>query len=118
MPTLDEIRAAIEFAASSENLMVCCRAGQSRSAAIAFVIACQRLGPETACQLLDPERHIPNSLIVDLGARLIDDLDVFHLFTEWKTANQDVKLSDHYDEIELEFEKLERQGARNRITSC
>jgi predicted protein tyrosine phosphatase len=39
LATSDDIRSALEFAESSTNLMVACRAGQSRSAALAFVIA-------------------------------------------------------------------------------
>jgi hypothetical protein len=115
--TLDDIRAATEFASHSENLMVCCRAGQSRSAAIAFLIGCQRLGPETACGLLNPKRHIPNSLIVDLGTRLMDDPFVLQAFAKWQTANKGVKLPSYFDDIEREFDELERQGARNRIVA-
>ena len=38
MPTSDDIRSALQFAQGSQNLIVCCRAGQSRSAATAFLI--------------------------------------------------------------------------------
>jgi hypothetical protein len=117
MPTLDDIRDAEEFATQSENLMVCCRAGQSRSAAIAFVIGYQRLGPDAACRLLNPERHIPNSLIVDLGAHLNDDPSLVPTFTKWQADNRHIKLSDHFDDIECEFDELEFQGARNRIVT-
>lgn len=117
IPTLDDVRAACEFAPDSENLMVCCRAGQSRSAAIAFVIGCQRLGPVTACGLLNPKRHIPNSLIINLGTRLLDDPFVHQAFAKWQTTNKDVKLSSYFDDIEREFDELERQGARNRIVT-
>lgn len=116
LATVDDIRSAIEFASHSENLMVCCRAGQSRSAALAFVIGCHRLGPKRACDLLNPKRHVPNSVIVDLGAKLLDDLCVREAFVNWKMTNQDGKLpSSCYDEMEQEFDELERKGARNRI---
>ena len=117
MPTVHDIRAADELATQSEHLMVCCRAGQSRSAAIAFVICYQRLGPDAACRLLNSERHIPNSLIVDLGAHLIDDPSLVPTFTKWEADNKHVKLSDHLDDIEREFDELELQGARNRIVT-
>jgi len=117
LPTSDDIRAALEFSEESENLMVCCRAGQSRSAAVAFVIGCQRLGSETADRILNAKRHAPNSLIVELGAMLIDDPFVLQAFAKWQQANEHVKLSSYVDEIEREFDKLELQGARNRIVN-
>ena len=115
--TLEDVRSALDFAPQSENLMVCCRAGQSRSAALAFLICHQRLGADAARGLLDPERHIPNSLVVELGARLVDDPAVLQTFAEWQAANKHVRLFDYLDDIEREFDELERQGARNRITS-
>jgi hypothetical protein len=36
-------------------------------------------------------------------------------FAKWQAANKDVKLSSCFDDIEREFNELERQGARNRI---
>ncbi|MFT5526740.1 MAG: hypothetical protein ACI9HK_004720 [Pirellulaceae bacterium] len=116
-PTSDDIRAAVEFAASSENLMVCCRAGQSRSAATAFVIGCQQLGVDIACGLLNPKRHIPNSLIIELAAKVLDDPHLLQYFSEWQLANKQVRLSEYLDEIEQEFDELELQGARNRIVN-
>ena len=86
-PMTDDIRTALEFAAGSENLLVSCRAGQSRSAATAFVICFDRLGPETAYRLLNPQRHVPNSMIVDLAARLIDDPLLLPTFRKWQSDN-------------------------------
>lgn len=67
-PATDDLRAALDFGADSQNLLVWCRAGQSRSAATAFLICYRRLGPDAARRLLNPERHVPNSLVVDLRA--------------------------------------------------
>ena len=117
-PTTDDIRSALEFAADSENLLVSCRAGQSRSAATAFVICFDRLGPEAACRLLNPQRHVPNPMIVDLAARLIDDPLLLPTFRKWQSDNKQVNLSEYLDDIEREFDELESQGARNRIVSC
>lgn len=117
LPILDDLRAAVEFAADSENLLVSCRAGQSRSAALAWVIGCQKLGPEAACQLLNPARHIPNSRIVELGAELIDQPSVLQAFNAWSDAHKAIKLSNYMDEIESEIDELESRGARNRIVN-
>jgi hypothetical protein len=118
LPTSDDILAALEFSEQSEKLMVCCRAGQSRSAAVAFVIGCHGLGSETAGRILNAKRHRPNSLIVELGARLIDDPFVLQAFAKWQLANEHIKLSSYVDEIEREFDQLERKGARNRIVKA
>jgi predicted protein tyrosine phosphatase len=115
-PKADDIQAALEFAESSENLMVCCRAGQSRSAAIGFVICAKRLGINSALQLLDPRRHTPNPLIVSLGEKLVGDSMLMSAFERWRSDNAHVRLSDYIDVIEREFDELENQGARNRIT--
>ena len=116
-PTSNDVQEAIEFSRESEHLMVCCRAGQSRSAAIAFLICNTLNGADAARDLLDPKRHIPNSLIIDIGARLTDDESVGQSFHKWLADHKNVTLSDHYDDIENEFDELERQGARNRIVN-
>ncbi|NLS96344.1 MAG: dual specificity protein phosphatase family protein [Planctomycetaceae bacterium] len=117
-PTAHDIQSALDFATQSQNLMVCCRAGQSRSAATAFLVCHERIGVAAARQLLNPRRHIPNSLVIDLGARLIDNLLVLQTFAEWQAENKHIRLSNHLDDIERDFDELERQGARNRIVEA
>lgn len=114
-PTSQEIQSALEFATTSQNLMVCCRAGQSRSAATAFVICYQLQGPEAAFKLLNPERHIPNSLVIALGASMVDDPSIRETFAKWQEDNRHIKLADCMEDIGREFDELERLGARNRI---
>ena len=117
LPTADDLQTALDFAVQSENLMVCCRAGQSRSAATAFLI-CHRLnGADAARDLLDPKRHIPNALVVEIGTRLTDDDSVGQTFQKWQIDHKHVNLSDYYDGIENEFDELEHKGARNRIVN-
>lgn len=114
-PTIEQIESAIKFASDSDRLMVCCRAGQSRSAATAFSIAFQEIGSDAAIALLNPKRHSPNSLIIDLAANIIDDPKFHTIFDEWRTTNSQIKLSDYVDEIQIEMDILESNGARNRI---
>lgn len=116
-PSTNDVKSALDFAADSRNLLVCCRAGQSRSAAIAFVICFQQLGAEAACQLLNPRRHVPNPLIVELAASLVDEPTLCQVFKSWQSDNQHIRLSDYFDDIEREFDALEMQGARNRIVN-
>lgn len=114
MATSADIQSALTFATGSERLMVCCRAGQSRSAAIAFLICHQQLGSLAAQQLLNPERHIPNSSIIERGARVVED-PVLQTFADWQAEHQQINLSDHYGDIESEFDDLVARGARNQI---
>jgi len=114
LATTGDIQRALNFAAGSKNLLVCCRAGQSRSAAIAFLIACKNLGAEAACNLLNPERHVPNRQIVELGAHFIE-CPVVQILAVWQEKHQGIKLTDHLHEIESEFDALVNEGARNLI---
>ena len=114
-PAIDQVNSAIQFANDSNRLMVCCRAGQSRSAAIAFSIAFQKLGSDAAVGLLNPKRHSPNSLIIDLAATIIYDPMFATIFHDWQKANSHVRLTDYIGEIEHEMDTLESSGARNRM---
>ena len=114
-PTISDIRKAMGFATISENLLVSCRAGQSRSVAIAFLIAFQQMGSAAALSLLNPKRHSPNSLIVRLGEQLVDDPLMWSMFNGWRERHQGIRLSDYVDDIEREFDELELLGAKNRI---
>ena len=114
-PTISDIRKAMDFATNSENLLVSCRAGQSRSVAIAFLIAFQHMGSAAALNLLNPERHSPNSLIVKLGEQLVDAPMMLSTFNDWRERHQGIRPSDYVDDIEREFDELELLGAKNRI---
>jgi hypothetical protein len=100
-----------------DKVLVSCRAGQGRSAALAYLIACQDRTPAEAITLLDATRHSPNRLVVKIGATALGDLTILDRFDEWRRNNSRIRLSDHYDEIEAEFDELERQGARDLITT-
>ena len=114
-PSLNDVAEAFEFAATSKKLMVCCRAGQSRSAALAFSIGYRFLGNEAAISLWNPKRHSPNQLVIELASQLMEDPDFLMTVHNWRTENQNISLSDYLDEIEAEFDELEAQGATNRI---
>lgn len=114
--TEEDIAAAIAFAANASNLVVSCRAGQSRSAALAFVIAYKKLGPKAASQLWNPRRHSPNSLVLELASPLIDDPGFLQTYDHWRASNKGVSLVDYLDEIEAEIDQLEAAGVRNQIT--
>ncbi|WP_165248887.1 hypothetical protein [Paludisphaera soli] len=116
-PTRDALRRGLDFATAKDKVLVTCRAGQGRSAALAYLIACQVRAPAEAITLLDATRHSPNRLVVKLGATALGDPTILDRFDEWRRDDSRIRLSDHYDEIEAEFDELERRGARNRITT-
>ena len=114
-PTVEDIGSAIHFSNGSNRLVVCCRAGQSRSVATAFSIAYHKRGANAALELLNPKRHSPNSLIIDLASTIIDDPMFATTFRDWQSTNSSIKLIDYVDEIERELDVLESNGARDRI---
>lgn len=116
VPTQEAVRRGLDFARGKDKILVSCRAGQGRSAALAYPIAYQDRSPDEAISLLDATRHAPNRLVVKLGAAVLGDLAILDRFDEWRRDHRDIRLSDYYDEIETEFEELERQGARDLIT--
>ena len=67
MPEARHVRSAVDFAADKEQLVVTCTAGMSRSAALAYVVACTKMDPVEAVKVLDPNRHTPNEKVVFLG---------------------------------------------------
>jgi len=114
-PALSHIQSALEFADQSDNLMVCCRAGQSRSAALAYILSYHYMGEQIALQMLNPKRHIPNKHLIDLASHLDQGENLIASFLNWTEQHKQVRLSEYYDEIEAEYDDLESRGARNLI---
>jgi predicted protein tyrosine phosphatase len=57
------------------NLMVHCWAGVARSSAVAFMLSCKYNSAEEAFNLLDPDRHQPNVMVMDFGLDLLSDTE-------------------------------------------
>jgi predicted protein tyrosine phosphatase len=116
-PTPDAIQRGLSFVRGKDRVLVSCRAGQGRSVAFAYLVACQDRGPGEAISILDPTRHNPNRLVVKIGATVLGDLTILDRLDEWRRHNSSIRLSDYYDEIEAEFDELDRLGARDLITA-
>lgn len=114
-PTTALIEQGLDFASGKDKLLVCCRAGQSRSVGLAYVICCREKGVEEALKLLNPTRHCPNRLVISLGEGLLETVALLAPFDEWRHRHAHIRLSDYYDDMEKEFEALEAQGASNKI---
>ncbi len=109
------IEQCLDFSSGKDKLLVCCRAGQGRSVATAYVIGCREFGVRKAITILNPMRHRPNRLVVQIGATILDNPDILGEFDHWRCRHAHIRLSDYYDEMEAEFEALAAQGAMNRI---
>jgi len=83
-PTIEDVRTALDWARGRTSILVHCHAGVSRSSAIAYLIACDMVGPEKAISILNPHIHFPNSLLVSFGAEILKDSMVSSVCETWK----------------------------------
>jgi predicted protein tyrosine phosphatase len=118
VPDHSQVESALEFGLNTEKLVVCCRAGQSRSAATAFAIVFEKHGGQDAISILNPKRHSPNYKILQIAAELIERPGLLNAYDKWGYDVGDTRLTDHLDEIESEYDQLESIGARDRISRC
>ncbi len=118
VPTRLAIEQGLEFAKGKDKLLVSSRAGQGqgRSIALAYLICCRDAGVAEAVRLLDPTRHRPNRRVIEIGDALLGQPEILDSFQDWRERHRHVQLSDYYDQLEKEFDALEAQGARDRIT--
>jgi predicted protein tyrosine phosphatase len=77
LPTVENVKEAIEFAEDAESLLVHCKAGISRSTAIAYAILCAKSGAGTEKECLEElvrirSVAIPNKLMVSLADTLLE----------------------------------------------
>jgi predicted protein tyrosine phosphatase len=79
----EHIEQAVEWAKDKDKLIVACRAGISRSSAMAYIIASSRVGPEEAVKILNMEIHQPNRLVVALGANVLGSNKINEVLDEW-----------------------------------
>lgn len=82
LPTKAQVAEVLEWAKDKDNILVHCKAGKSRSSALGYLIGCMKTGnPEGVSKaLLKPGHHIPNELIVQFGAEILDNQEVWDVF--------------------------------------
>jgi hypothetical protein len=66
-PTKDKVTEALHHGYQ----IVSCRAGSSRSSAIAYLIEASRTSPEEAVHVWDETKHFPNELILKYGQDIL-----------------------------------------------
>lgn len=67
-----DIKKAINWAKYKDDIVIHCTQGISRSAALAYIIACFKVGPKEAIKILDPNWHVPNEKIIELGYNILN----------------------------------------------
>jgi predicted protein tyrosine phosphatase len=83
-PDKQRIKEALDWAKDKESILVACLAGISRSSAIAYLIQCMREDhPKDALKILAKRIHHPNSLIVKLGAEILEDGRIIDEYRDW-----------------------------------
>jgi len=82
-PSQESIGRILKWAEKRKHIAVHCTAGISRSSAIAYLIACQRTSPKHAVKILDPAKHSPNLLILNLGAEILGNKSVSTEYVKW-----------------------------------
>jgi len=83
MPSHEHIQRILMWTKGKDKIAVHCTAGISRSAAVAYLIACQQTSPKKALGLFEPAIHCPNRLILELGVEILKDESVLSEYTEW-----------------------------------
>lgn len=87
-PKKEHVIKALEYAKNRKNLHVACRAGISRSSAIAYLIECQRTNPQEAIKILDSTKHMPNELLIHYGGQILGDEVVEPIREFYKNIDQ------------------------------
>jgi predicted protein tyrosine phosphatase len=99
MPDVDDVLDAMEWTKTKEDVLFTCHAGASRSAAMAYVCACQEFYPEDAIGILKPGIHTPNQKIVQFGVEALKDKRILEVFKEWTDRDYGA------DDIGIEYTK-------------
>jgi predicted protein tyrosine phosphatase len=89
-PAPEDITRAIRWAEGRSNLLVACAAGVSRSSAVAYLLWCRLMPPQQAIRKLDGTRHMPNELVVRLGAEVLANPAVYSAFVAWRDCSEEL----------------------------
>ena len=82
LATRKQIEDILDWVEGKDELIVHCKVGKSRSAAVAYLIACKDNDPEVAITILDKNFHIPNEWVVELGAEILGNQRVWDVFAK------------------------------------
>ncbi len=87
-PERGHIETALDYAKDKQELLIHCSAGVSRSSAVAYLLACRRVGPTKALRVLDSSLHWPNNRVVRLGAEIMGNPEIEQAIKKWKDEHK------------------------------
>lgn len=83
-PKKEDVQKILDWGKGRDKLVIACHQGRSRSAASAFLLACQDWGDvEEAVQVLKPGIHWPNRLVIKLGSEILKNKRVYKVYEDW-----------------------------------
>ena len=88
MATEDQIRQILDWTKDKDDILVHCTAGVSRSSAVAYLIACSKVGISAAIKVLNYWLHDPNKHVLKLGAIILNDNEVYNSVVRWHEENR------------------------------
>ena len=74
------IEEVLRWSKGKNKFLVHCWAGISRSAAIAYLIACSKMPVTDAVKILNPKQHKPNRLILKFGEEILRKNNIIETF--------------------------------------
>ncbi len=83
MVSEEHIKEALNWATDKPDIVVACRAGISRSSALAYLIECTRKSPDKALGVLNLNEHQPNRLVVKTGSELLKNPEISDQYDKW-----------------------------------
>jgi predicted protein tyrosine phosphatase len=87
-PRREHIAAVLDWSKDKSNFLISCRAGISRSSAMAVVILASRVPVPESLVVLDPAVHHPNPLVVQFGEEILGKAGLAEAVSEWKRFRQ------------------------------
>ena len=109
-PSEENVREILRWSQGKNRILVHCTAGISRSSASAYIIACSRMEPQKAIGYLFSDRHYPNDLIVDHGAKLLDNREIAMVADKFKGRHIKFLEGQVYQEIRHAHLKKKRKN--------
>ncbi len=83
-PTIEDVRRILDWTDGKNDILVHCYAGISRSSAIAYLIEAKRTSVKEAIKILNWYLHWPNELILQHGAKILNDQEVINAIRDWE----------------------------------
>lgn len=92
LATPQDIVRIFNWCRDKDGIAVHCYSGVSRSSAIAYLIECLEQLPEKAIEILNADKHSPNSHIIRIGAEILNAMEILTCLMRWMEDNERIIL--------------------------